>query len=226
MSSSTRASQSTAASSVPNRKPKRRRSRNEALENLPHQCLSRRDHRIGSELAPVRQCRPLRLRFRRAVFLRVADRRYLQGCPMQARPSAERLAFFLPAAPRELTRQTRLADLRRDLAVRSPASAAFLRDLRGARHLPCFAPVSFHKRNTATPCCIVDDSSIQSAVMKTRRTCIENRTSYVLFNRASSRMPGKTTRLPGGFAPVDPHQRRARPSSGLFPITVRRGGVA
>jgi hypothetical protein len=49
----------------------------------------------------------------------------------------------------------------------------------------------------------------------------EQRTSYVLFNRASSRMPGKTTRLPGGVAPVDPHQRGASPSSGLSPI--RRG---
>lgn len=39
----------------------------------------------------------------------------------------------------------------------------------------------------------------------------EQRTSCVLFNRASFRMPGCTTRLQGGFTPVDPHQRGSLP---------------
>lgn len=43
--------------------------------------------------------------------------------------------------------------------------------------------------------------------MQIGRPHIEQRTSCVLFNRASFRMLGCTTRLQGGFAPVDPHQR-------------------
>jgi hypothetical protein len=50
------------------------------------------------------------------------------------------------------------------------------------------------------------------------------RTSCVLFNRTSFRMPGCTTRLQGGFAPVDPHQRGDDPPFGFPPLT-RSGGA-
>jgi hypothetical protein len=52
------------------------------------------------------------------------------------------------------------------------------------------------------------------------------RTSYGLYDRASCRMPGTTTRLPGAFSPVDPDQRGACPSSGLSPIKLAARGVA
>jgi hypothetical protein len=58
--------------------------------------------------------------------------------------------------------------------------------------------------------CGETDSSIHFPVMS-EGLHVERRTSYVLFNRASCQMPGQTTRLQGGFAPVDPHQRGSRP---------------
>ena len=50
---------------------------------------------------------------------------------------------------------------------------------------------------------------------------MRRRTSYVLFNRASCRMPAYTTRLQGGVAPVDPDQGGASPSVGYSPDIPR-----
>lgn len=60
-----------------------------------------------------------------------------------------------------------------------------------------------------------------SLSMKSKGPHMRRRTSYVLFNRASLRMPGCTTRLPGGVASVDLHQRGKRPPVGCPP--QRRG---
>jgi len=51
------------------------------------------------------------------------------------------------------------------------------------------------------------------------------RTSYGLYNRASSRMPGYTIRLPG-LSARGPDQRGARPLVWTLPDAARRGGIA
>jgi hypothetical protein len=72
--------------------------------------------------------------------------------------------------------------------------------------------------------CGESDSSIHFPAMS-EGLRVERRTSYVLFNRASCRMPGQTTRLQGGFAPVDPHQRGGKPPLLDTPVRHRGGGL-
>jgi hypothetical protein len=54
----------------------------------------------------------------------------------------------------------------------------------------------------------------------------ERRTSCVLYDRASCRMPAPPTRLPGSFAPVDPDQRGDIPPCWIPPGAARRGAIA
>jgi hypothetical protein len=54
----------------------------------------------------------------------------------------------------------------------------------------------------------------------------ERRTSCVLYDRASCRMPAPPTRLPGGFAPVDPDQRGSKPPCWIPPGAARHGAIA
>jgi hypothetical protein len=54
----------------------------------------------------------------------------------------------------------------------------------------------------------------------------ERRTSCVLYDRASCRMPAPPTRLPGSFAPVDPDQRGSKPPCWIPPGAARRGAIA
>jgi hypothetical protein len=58
-----------------------------------------------------------------------------------------------------------------------------------------------------------------------RRLYAGQRTSYGLYNRASSRMPGYTSRLPG-LSARGPDQRGARPLVWTLPDAARRGGIA
>lgn len=57
-------------------------------------------------------------------------------------------------------------------------------------------------------------------------TYAERRTSCVLYDRASCRMRVPPTRLPGGFAPVDPDQRGSKPPCWIPPGAARRGAIA
>jgi hypothetical protein len=54
----------------------------------------------------------------------------------------------------------------------------------------------------------------------------ERRTSCVLYDRASYRMPAPPTRLPGSFAPVDPDQRGDIPPCWIPPGAARHGAIA
>jgi hypothetical protein len=54
----------------------------------------------------------------------------------------------------------------------------------------------------------------------------ERRTSCVLYDRASCRMPAPPTRLPGSFAPVEPDQRGSKPPCWIPPGAARRGAIA
>jgi hypothetical protein len=54
----------------------------------------------------------------------------------------------------------------------------------------------------------------------------ERRTSCVLYDRASCRMPAPPTRLPGSFAPVDPDQRGDIPPCWIPLAAARRGAIA
>ena len=79
------------------------------------------------------------------------------------------------------------------------------------RSSQCCAPGLFRTRNTNLFAANQIFDSIRG--MKFVGPHVEQRTSCVLYDRASFGMPGQTTRLRGGSAPVDPRQR-----GGLSPL--------
>jgi hypothetical protein len=132
--------------------------------------------------------------------------------------SARYFLSYCPGAPPSVLRAvSRFSALSREVAGSPKASP---------RSGPAFSLLPW-RNGLASPektACGESDSSIHFPVMS-EGPHAERRTSYVLFNRASCRMSDQTTRLQGGFAPVDPHQRGSKPPLLDTPLRHRGGGL-
>jgi hypothetical protein len=171
--------------------------------------------------------RALRHRFWRDAVTGVRSGRGIRGSRSQAEPTADVCKARGPA--RNPFFSLLPAGLSARASRNAPGAARITRAHNAGREAACIVRARARQRSAGG---MLQISLAWRLILRftfarqRRGPYAERRTSCVLYDRASYRMPAPPTRLPGSFAPVDPDQRGDVPPCWIPLAAARRGAIA